>query len=104
VTTAAGLAAVTLAGLAVLRARRSTGRLGAGRIAGSGPRAPGRGLAVLTGVAGAVWAGLTAEFAWRRIAPGPRTPDEVWRMVVTSVVIPPVACAHRLRGEWRVRR
>ncbi|TMR90844.1 transferase, partial [Nonomuraea basaltis] len=59
---------------------------------------------VMAAVAGAVWAGLTGEFAWRRIAPGPRTPGEVWRMVVTSVVIPPVACAHRLRGEWRVRR
>ncbi|RVX42100.1 glycosyl transferase family 2 [Nonomuraea polychroma] len=99
VTTAAGLAAVTLAGLAALRARRSSDRL-----AGAGARVPGRGSAVLAGVAGVVWAGLTAEFAWRRIAPGPRTPDEVWRMVVTSVVIPPVACAHRLRGEWRVRR
>ncbi|TDE32208.1 transferase, partial [Nonomuraea mesophila] len=50
------------------------------------------------------WGALTAEFAWRRIAPGPRTPAEVLRMVVTSVVIPPVACAHRLRGEWRARR
>ncbi|MGI5289602.1 glycosyltransferase family 2 protein [Nonomuraea polychroma] len=104
VTTAAGLAAVTLAGLAARRARRSSDRLDVGRIAGAGARIPGRGLAVLAGVAGAVWAGLTAEFAWRRIAPGPRTPDEVWRMVVTSVVIPPVACAHRLRGEWGVRR
>ncbi|TDD45708.1 transferase, partial [Nonomuraea terrae] len=50
------------------------------------------------------WGALTAEFAWRRVTPGPRTPDEVLRMVLTSVVIPPVACAHRLRGEWKVRR
>ncbi|MGW0521995.1 glycosyltransferase family 2 protein [Crossiella sp. NPDC003009] len=58
-------------------------------------------------VAGLVWAGLTAEFAARRIRPGPRTPDEIARMVVTSVIIPPMACLHRLRGElrfWRVRR
>ncbi|WP_327580961.1 glycosyltransferase family 2 protein [Nonomuraea sp. NBC_00507] len=89
VTTVAGLAALTLAARGIVGARREV---------------LGRGPAVLAGLAGAVWAALTAEFAWRRIAPGPRTPDEVWRMVVTSVVIPPVACAHRLRGEWRVRR
>ncbi|MCK2216450.1 glycosyltransferase [Actinomadura sp. ATCC 31491] len=91
-TTAAGLAAVTLGALAA-RVR--------------GPRVPGtpaRLVPALAAAAGAAWAGLTAEFAWRRIAPGPRTPDEVWRMAVTSVVIPPVACAHRMRGEWRVRR
>ncbi|GAA1339394.1 glycosyltransferase family 2 protein [Saccharothrix algeriensis] len=56
--------------------------------------------AVLTG---AVWAALTARFAAERIAPGPRTPDEVLRMVVTSVAIPPAACAHRVRGELRHR-
>ncbi|MDR7300240.1 HAD-IIIA family hydrolase [Haloactinomyces albus] len=51
----------------------------------------------------AVWCALTAEFAWRRIAPGPRTPAEVARMLVTSVLIPPVACWHRTRGELRSR-
>ncbi|MFE3450251.1 glycosyltransferase family 2 protein [Nonomuraea sp. NPDC059194] len=50
------------------------------------------------------WAALTARFAWERIAPGPRTPGEVARMAVTSVVIPPAACLHRLRGELRARR
>ncbi|MFG1700005.1 glycosyltransferase family 2 protein [Nonomuraea sp. NPDC049309] len=79
-TTAAGLAAALLA-------------------AGRGRRARAAALA-----AGVVWAALTAQFAWRRIAPGPRTADEVLRMAVTSVLIPPVACAHRLRGEWSVRR
>ncbi|MFG2074911.1 glycosyltransferase family 2 protein [Nonomuraea maritima] len=79
VTTAAGLAAAFLAGAA--RSRRVP--------------------LVLAGVAGAAWAMLTAEFAWRRVAPGPRTPEEVLRMAVTSVLIPPVACAHRLRGELR---
>ncbi|MEV0621521.1 glycosyltransferase [Nonomuraea sp. NPDC050404] len=59
---------------------------------------------VVAWVAAVGWAGLSAEFAWRRIAPGPRTPGEVLRMSVTSVLIPPVACVHRLRGEWRVRR
>jgi HAD superfamily hydrolase (TIGR01662 family) len=55
----------------------------------------------LTGLAllgAAAWAGLTAEFAAARIRPGPRTRGEVARMLVTSVVIPPVAVAHRLRG------
>ncbi|WP_285785760.1 glycosyltransferase [Microbispora sp. NBRC 16548] len=54
-------------------------------------------------VAGLAWLGLTAEFAWARIAPGPRTPEEIARMAATSVVIPPVACAHRIRGEVKVR-
>lgn len=60
-----------------------------------------RGKALL---AAGVWAGLTAEFAARRILPGPRTPGEVARMVVTSVLIPPAACYHRLRGEVAARR
>ncbi|MFB4262035.1 glycosyltransferase family 2 protein [Nonomuraea sp. GTA35] len=84
-TTATGLAAVLLgAAAAATRTRPGT------RVAAWG--------------AAAAWAALTADFAWRRIAPGPRTPREVLRMAVTSVLIPPVACAHRLRGEWRVRR
>jgi carbamoyltransferase len=37
-------------------------------------------------------------------APEPRTRDEVARMVVTSALIPPAACAHRVRGEVRHRR
>ncbi|WP_328709391.1 glycosyltransferase family 2 protein [Microbispora hainanensis] len=57
----------------------------------------------LAAVAGLAWLGLTAEFARVRIAPGPRTPEEIARMAVTSVVIPPVACAHRIRGEIAVR-
>jgi histidinol-phosphate phosphatase family protein len=52
----------------------------------------------------AAWAGLTADFAVRRIRPGPRTPGEIARMVVTSVLIPPAACAHRIRGEFRFSR
>ncbi|MCC8248932.1 glycosyltransferase family 2 protein [Saccharothrix luteola] len=52
---------------------------------------------------GGAWAGLTGWFAARRIAPGPQTRDEVARMVVTSLAIPPAACWHRLRGEVRHR-
>ncbi|GAA3446226.1 glycosyltransferase family 2 protein [Planomonospora venezuelensis] len=76
-------------------------------VTGAGLLAVGAGLAGRRGAAaaaGAVWALLTAEFAWARIAPGPRTAEEIRRMAVTSVAIPPAACAHRLRGEIRVRR
>lgn len=68
---------------------------------GMAPARRGRAVAL---AAAAGWLALTAEFAWARIAPGPRTPQEVLRMVVTSVAIPPAACLHRIRGEWRVRR
>lgn len=54
-----------------------------------------RRVAVL-GAAG--WAAGTARFAWIRIAPGPRTPDEIARMLTTSVAIPPAAVWYWLRG------
>ncbi|MEO3870847.1 glycosyltransferase [Nonomuraea sp. B12E4] len=105
-TTAAGLAAVVLA----LTAGASRARGGGLPLSGSPGQArpaggsPGRGTAVAAGLLAGVWGVSTGEFAWRRIAPGPRTAGEVARMVVTSAVIPPVACAHRLWGEWRARR
>ncbi len=55
------------------------------------------------GVAGLGWAAGTAEFAWARIAPGPRTRDEVTTMLITSALIPPAATWHRLSGLWRHR-
>jgi HAD superfamily hydrolase (TIGR01662 family) len=58
------------------------------------------GIAVAAGI---VWAALTTEFAARRIVAGPRTAREISTMLVTSVLIPPLAVAHRLRGEVRVR-
>ena len=67
-----------------------------GALAGRRPRA--------AAAAGALWAGRTAAFAWRRIAPGPRTRAEVATMVATSAAIPPAAVAHRARGWWRWRR
>jgi glycosyltransferase involved in cell wall biosynthesis len=54
-------------------------------------------------LAGAAWFAGTAEFAWARIAPGPRTGREVATMVATSAVIPPLAVVHWLRGWWRAR-
>lgn len=52
------------------------------------------------------WAALTADFARRRLAPGPHRGDDGWapelrRMAVTSAVIPFAAVAHRLRGMRR---
>ena len=55
------------------------------------------------GAAAAGWAALTTEFAARRIAPGPRTREEVITMLATSVTIPPAAVWHRLAGAWRHR-
>lgn len=54
-------------------------------------------------IAGAAWAAGTAEFAWARIGPGPRTTAEIASMLVTSVVIPPLAVGHWLAGVVRHR-
>ncbi|MFC9252650.1 HAD-IIIA family hydrolase [Amycolatopsis thailandensis] len=70
--------------------------LGAAALLASGRRK------AATAAAG-LWAGLTAEFAGRRVRSGPLTPGEVTRMLLTSVLIPPAACYHRLRGELRHR-
>lgn len=45
----------------------------------------------LAALAAAGWAALTAEFSWRRIAPGPRDRTEVLRMATTSAAIPVAA-------------
>ncbi|OOC53525.1 MULTISPECIES: HAD-IIIA family hydrolase [Nocardiopsis] len=50
---------------------------------------------------GALWAARTAAFAGRRVTGGPATAAEVTDMVVTSALIPPLACWQRLRGEIR---
>ncbi|MGL5930964.1 MAG: D-glycero-alpha-D-manno-heptose-1,7-bisphosphate 7-phosphatase, partial [Dermatophilaceae bacterium] len=51
----------------------------------------------------ATWAGLTADFTARRVAPGPRDTEELTTMAWTSAVIPPLAVWHRARGWWRHR-
>jgi HAD superfamily hydrolase (TIGR01662 family) len=56
------------------------------------------------GVSALLWTGFTAGDALARIGPGPRTPDEVLRVLAGSVAVPPLAVAHRLRGEFRLRR
>lgn len=58
----------------------------------------------LAGAGAAGWLAGTAELAWARIAPGPRTVREVATMVATSCAIPPVAVSHRIAGERRARR
>jgi hypothetical protein len=55
-------------------------------------------------LAGLVWLGLTADFARRRIAPGPRTPHEVAAMVLTSAVVPVAAARWWVTGWLRLPR
>ena len=50
------------------------------------------------------WAGMTASFAWSRIASGPSTAHELASMAVTSLLIPPVASGWWLAGIIRARR
>ncbi|HVI17949.1 MAG TPA: HAD-IIIA family hydrolase, partial [Gaiellales bacterium] len=46
----------------------------------------------------AVWLAGTAELAWARIAPGPRTRREVTGLLATSLVLPPLAVGQYARG------
>jgi histidinol-phosphate phosphatase family protein len=80
-----GLGLVGVGGLLVARRGRPAGR--------------GRWVAAL---AGAGWLAGTVELALARILPGPRTPGEVVKMSVTSVLMPPVATWHWLAGWARL--
>ncbi|MEU2516613.1 glycosyltransferase family 2 protein [Streptomyces syringium] len=71
---------------------------GAAALAAAGRRRP----RAAAGCA-ALWLAGCAEFAWARIAPGPRTKAEVTVMAATSVLIPPAAVLHWLRGLIRHR-
>lgn len=62
-------------------------------------RRPRLGAAALVG-----WAAGTAELAWARIAPGPRTRREIATMLATSVALPPAATYHWARGWATARR
>jgi histidinol-phosphate phosphatase family protein len=76
----------------------------ASRTAGRGTdRTAGRRAGWVAVACGAGWLALTAEFAARRILPGPRTWQEAGAMTVTSALIPPLAVGHRLAGAWRNR-
>jgi histidinol-phosphate phosphatase family protein len=58
----------------------------------------------LARVAAIAWFSGTAELAWARIAPGPRTRDEITTMLATSAAIPPAAVCWWLAGLLRSRR
>jgi histidinol-phosphate phosphatase family protein len=101
VVTAVGLAALG-AGLSGRRGVPTSGRGGRGGAVG---RRGWLGRARSVGLfAGAGWLAGTAELALARILPGPRTPSEVATMAVTSVLLPPAATWHWLRGWLRVPR
>jgi histidinol-phosphate phosphatase family protein len=74
----------------------------AGMLAGALGSATGRRGFAAAGAA--VWAAGTAELAWARIAPGPRTARELATMLLTSVAIPPLAVLHAMRGAAELPR
>jgi hypothetical protein len=85
------------------RAGAPRGRL-PGHLAVTGAAVAALGCAILrrpraAAVCAASWLAGTAEFALARIGPGPRTLDEVATMALTSVLIPPAATWHWLRGQ-----
>lgn len=49
----------------------------------------------------AAWAAFYTEFVLRRVLPGPKTPEELGKMLVTSALIPPVAVFYRSLGFFR---
>ncbi len=75
------------------------GRAWRERIGAPAPRWP---LHLATVLCAAGWLALTAEFAYRRIAPGPKTPREIATMLATSTIIPFAAVYHRARGSARL--
>ncbi|MDQ3944917.1 MAG: HAD-IIIA family hydrolase, partial [Actinomycetota bacterium] len=88
------------AGVPEGRRRRHLAISAAGLVAVAAPPRTVRKLAT------AAWAFGTAELAWARIRPGPRTATEVATMVATSVAMPWAAAWHTLAGaaRWRAAR
>ncbi|ORB84522.1 HAD family hydrolase [Mycobacterium kansasii] len=95
------------------RSWRTTVGEGPGRLPAHLATTAAGGVAVLTALlrrdsvrrlAAMLWLLLTAEFSARRWRAGPRSVVEALRISVTSALIPPVAVAHRLTGEWVFRR
>ncbi len=54
-------------------------------------------------IGAAAWAAGTAELTWARVAPGPRTRQEVRTMAWTSLPMPFAATGWWLVGLWRAR-
>ncbi|HEY0615901.1 MAG TPA: HAD-IIIA family hydrolase, partial [Candidatus Elarobacter sp.] len=50
------------------------------------------------------WAAQYARFAWRRIAPGPRTIPEAGTLLLTSAALPFAAVYHRAHGHVQLAR
>jgi hypothetical protein len=73
-------------------------------LAGTSLAALAAGRRPVAAVAAAGWAVGTWELARARIAPGPRTPDEVVTMLLTSAALPPAATAWTVIGGIRWRR
>jgi histidinol-phosphate phosphatase family protein len=94
-----GLGAVALGGLAATAWRGVPAALVPGRGGGRARRA-----GLVAWAAGFGWALGAAELALARIRPGPRTPGEVAKMTVTSVLMPPVVTWHWLAGWARLPR
>jgi histidinol-phosphate phosphatase family protein len=86
------------AGAPAGRRRRHLAVAASGAVAAA-PRVP----RAVRAAALAGWAAGTAELAWRRIAPGPRTPREVATMLWTSAAMPFAATGWWLAGKWRAR-
>ena len=89
------------AGAPAGRLRRHLATVGAAVVA-LGAAAAGRRRFALGAAAG--WCAGVGELAWARIAPGPRTRDEVARMLGTSAVLPAAAVWYFGRGLARRRR
>lgn len=51
----------------------------------------------------ALWLALTAEFCVRRLAQTSRRPSHVAEMIMTSMLIPPLAIFWRVRGAFKYR-
>lgn len=92
-------ALVTAAGVGGLLATAGAAAL---RRSGRSPVAARAARRVAAGAA-AAWLAGTAEFAYARVRPGPWHADEVAAMAVTSVLVPPLAVGHWLRGWWTHR-
>jgi histidinol-phosphate phosphatase family protein len=81
-----------------LRMHLATTTLGAGATASAVLGRPRAAAALAAG-----WLCATAQFALMRIAPGPRTREEITTMLLSSALIPPAATFHRIAGHVRRR-
>jgi len=104
---AAGALALAAGAAALEERRRSAAARDRGRRSIVSRPPPGRRRALaprVAGAAGAAWLAGTAELAWARIAPGPRTAREAGTMLWTSALLPFAAAGWWLRGLAGVPR